>query len=123
MIDIVVAFLIALLMGMGIGGAGFLVIYLTMVLGYGQVIAQGTNLLFFAIASLFAIVVHIFKRKIKLGQVLILSAFGSLGAFITSHIANMVDPKIPKIILGILLIFSGSTTIFNIIKRKSNKNK
>ena len=119
--DIVISFFIALLMGMGIGGAGFLVIYLTMVRGYGQIVAQGTNLLFFAIAALFAIVIHLFKRKIKISEVLLISVFGSLGAFLTSHLANIVDPKIPKTVLGILLVFSGSSTIFNIIKKKVNK--
>ncbi|MBQ8164140.1 MAG: sulfite exporter TauE/SafE family protein [Clostridia bacterium] len=121
--DIVISFLIAAIMGMGIGGGGFLVIYLTLCLGYEQILAQGTNLVFFAIASVFAIIVHLFKRKISLKQVLLMSAFGSLGAFLASGIVNRIDPKIPRIALGVLLVGAGILSIYNTLKKEKNKNK
>ena len=120
MLDIIISFLIAILMGMGIGGGGFLVIYLTLCLNFEQIIAQGTNLVFFLLCGVFAALVHLFKRKINPWQVLIMSAFGSLGAFALSHLANIVDPKIPRISLGILLIISGA---LGIIKVFTNKEK
>jgi uncharacterized membrane protein YfcA len=117
-LDMIVALLIAVLMGMGIGGGGFLVIYLTLCLNYGQIVAQGTNLVFFIICAVSAIFVHIFKRKISVLQALVMASLGSLGAYITSSLANTVDPEIPRICLGILLITSGSLTIIKNIKKK-----
>ena len=51
-LNMIVGFLVALLMGMGVGGGGLFVIFLTLCLNYGQINAQGTNLLFFIIAIL-----------------------------------------------------------------------
>ncbi|MBR2296375.1 MAG: sulfite exporter TauE/SafE family protein [Clostridia bacterium] len=118
--NIVISLLIATLMGMGIGGGGFLVIYLTLCLEYGQLVAQGTNLVFFLFCGVSAIFVHLFKRKIFLGQVALMSALGSLGAYLLSRLANNIDPKIPRIALGVLLIVSGAIGIIKIIKTKKN---
>ena len=121
MLSIMVAFLIATLMGMGIGGGGFLVIYLTLYLNFGQINAQGTNLVFFVISGVFAVLVHTFKRKINPYQVLIISLLGSLGALLTSQLANNVDPQRPRVALGVLLILSGSASVIKLFIRK-NKN-
>ena len=53
-ITVSAAFLIAILSGMGVGSAGLLVVYLTMVLGAPQLTAQGINLLFFLPSALIA---------------------------------------------------------------------
>lgn len=118
MLDVIVALLIAVLMGMGIGGGGFLVIYLTLCLNFEQIVAQGTNLVFFIICAISAVFLHIFKRKISILQVFIMASLGSLGAFIMSGLANSVDPKIPRICLGILLVASGVLSIIKNIKKK-----
>ncbi|MBE6625097.1 MAG: hypothetical protein E7622_05575 [Ruminococcaceae bacterium] len=118
MLDLIVAFLIAILMGMGIGGGGFLVIYLTLCSNFGQIIAQGTNLVFFIICAISAVFVHIFKRKISFLQVLIMATLGSVGAFVTSSLANTVNPEIPRICLGILLCVSGTLSIIKNTKKK-----
>ena len=116
--NIVIAFLISALMGTGIGGGGFLVIYLTLCLNYEQIIAQGTNLVFFAICGIFSLLVHMMKRKISLRQVIPMSLFGSLGAIVLSRLANLIDPKIPRIALGIFLVASGILGLINSIKNK-----
>ena len=118
MMNMLIAFLIATLMGMGIGGGGLLVIYLTLCLNYNQILAQGTNLIFFLICATSGVIFHLIKRKISLSQVIKMSVLGSLGAIAFSHFANVVDPKIPRIILGILLIFSGLISIINALKNK-----
>lgn len=119
-IDIVISFLIAVLMGMGIGGGGFLVIYLTLCLDFEQIIAQGTNLVFFIVCGVFAIAVHMLKRKISVRQVALMSVFGSLGAWSLSELANTLDPSIPRITLGVFLALSG---IIGVIKSIKNKEK
>ena len=64
--DMVASFLISVLAGMGVGGGGLLVIYLSLVRNIDQLAAQGINLLFFVCASLSALVVNIKKRSLKL---------------------------------------------------------
>ena len=105
MLDVIIFFLIAVLMGMGIGGGGFLVIYLTLCLNYGQILAQGTNLVFFILCAASGMLIHFGRRKISLIQVIAMSAFGTLGAWMLSRLANAIDPKIPRIFLGIFLLF------------------
>lgn len=116
--NVLIAFLIATLMGMGIGGGGFLVIYLTLCLNFEQILAQGTNLVFFVFCGTGAVFIHLFKRKISLLQVILMSALGSLGAWLFSRIVNHLDPQIPRIALGVLLIISGVIGIIKIIKNK-----
>ena len=100
-------------MGMGIGGGGLFVIYLTLCLDFPQPLAQGTNLLFFVIAGASSLIYHLIKRKIYPWQIGIMVLFGSLGSIIFSRYANIIDPKYPRIALGILLITSGVITLYN----------
>lgn len=113
--EAIVSFLISALMGMGIGGGGLFVIYLTLCLKLPQVVAQGTNLLFFVIAGLSSLFYHLKKRKIVLWQVVIMILFGSVGSIVFSHFANIIDPKYPRVALGILLAVSGSLSLYSAI--------
>ena len=123
MLVVIIAFVISALMGMGVGGGGLFVIYLTLCLGYEQILAQGTNLIFFILSVCASIFIHLKKRKIKFSQVAIMVLFGTGGALITSTVANMIDPKIPRIILGVLLALSGILTIIKTFKEiKKEKN-
>ena len=115
-------FLISALMGMGVGGGGLFVIYLTLCLGYEQMMAQGTNLLFFIIAGAFSLFYHFKKRHIIWWQAAIMIIFGTVGSILFSKLALVLDPKYPKIALGILLVTSGLITLFNIIKKAKGKN-
>ena len=65
MLNIIVGFMVAMLMGMGVGGGGLFVIFLTLCLNFGQINAQGTNLMFFIIAILSSFFIHIRKRSLN----------------------------------------------------------
>ena len=108
-------------MGMGVGGGGLFIIYLTLCANYGQINAQGSNLVFFIIAALASILVHVRKRKIRLLQLLLMLAFGSAGTVIFSRLVTDIPEKIPRFALGVLLIISGIYTLFNINKRQKYK--
>ncbi len=118
MIKFIVCFLISTLMGMGVGGGGLFVIYLTLCLNYPQILSQGTNLVFFILSVFASLFIHFKKRSINMKQVGTIIAFGSLGSLLFSRLANHVSPSIPKTVLGVLLITSGIFTIYNIIKNK-----
>ena len=97
-------FLISALMGMGIGGGGLYIIYLCELLEINNTVARGTNLVFFIISALSALILHVRKRKIYPVQVIVMVIFGILGSYIFSHISNEIDPQIPKKVLGSVLI-------------------
>lgn len=112
----IIPFLISLLMGMGIGGGGLFIIYLTSYLSLPQTTAQGTNLIFFIISAVSALIIHLRKRKFYPVQVATIVVFGVLGSYIFSHFTNMIDPDIPRLVLGVVLILCGGVSIFSAIK-------
>ncbi|MBQ8545724.1 MAG: TSUP family transporter [Clostridia bacterium] len=116
MVDIVISFLISTLMGMGIGGGGLFIIYLTAYLSMDQMSAQGTNLVFFIISGISGLIIHARRRKFYPMQALVMIIFGVLGSYIFSHVSNMVDPDIPRHVLGYVLIFGGGVSIFSAFK-------
>ncbi len=120
-LNIIVGFLVAVLMGMGVGGGGLFVIFLTLCLNFGQINAQGTNLVFFILAIIASIFVHVKKRKIYFKQVLVMTLFGAVGSVIFSSLANHINPEIPRKMLGGLLVLGGAYSIYNTFKKEKQK--
>ena len=119
MVLIIVSFVIAALMGMGVGGGGLFIIYLTQWSKFDQMSAQGTNLIFFILAGIAALIYHFGKRRIYPMQVLVMASLGMLGSYLLSHLANAIDPHIPKILLGVFLTVTGVYTFISaFIKKK-----
>ena len=109
----VIPFLIAALMGMGVGGGGLFVIYLTLCMNLPQYVAQGTNLFFFIIAGFGALLLHIFKRKIFRWHIILMTLFGGAGSIITSFFLSEIDPSYARMTLGIILIIGGFYSLYN----------
>ena len=109
---ILASFLIAALMGMGVGGGGLFVIFLTLCLKFPQAIAQGTNLLFFVIAGAISLFYHLKHRKINPLEISIMIFFGCAGSVIFSRLVNITDTGYAKIGLGILLVVSGGISLY-----------
>jgi hypothetical protein len=112
-IDFGAGILISLLAGLGIGGGGLLVVYLTMAKDIPQIQAQGINLLFFVIAGSASLIVHIKKRKLEFKTILAMIIFGSPGAVAGSLIANSVDGGTVKKIFGGFLLICGIIELFS----------
>ena len=121
MLMAIVAFLVSILMGIGVGGGGLFIIFLTECMNFSQIVAQGTNLVFFVLAGASALVLHARKRKLNGWQILIMSSLGILGSVIFSHLANILDPEIPRKVLGGLLVLSGIITLYNLFKEKISR--
>lgn len=113
----IAALIIALLSGMGVGSGGLLVIYLTLIENVPQLTAQGINLLFFVFASSSSLLLHITKRKIYLGAVLIMGTCGILGSLIGSFIAANLSADTLGKIFGAMLVISGVLSL----RQKSSK--
>ena len=107
----IMVFIIAVLSGIGVGSGGLLVIYLTLVENVPQLTAQGTNLVFFILASLSSLIFTYTKRRIPLGAVVIMAALGICGSLIGTYLTSVISPEIIKKIFGFMLIGSGIYTL------------
>ena len=118
LISMLSAFLIAALSGMGVGGGGLFVIYLSLFTDTPQLIAQGMNLLFFLFSAGASITVHIQKRHIYFTAVGIMAGAGILGSLLGSYTAGLVNQGLLRKIFGIMLIISGILSL----KKKESPN-
>ena len=105
-------------MGMGIGGGGLYIVYLTLLEGVPSHIACGTNLIFFAFAGISALAIHLKKRTIFPLQVLVLTIFGAVSSSIFSQLGNILDPEIPKKVLGSVLILAGIVILASLFRKE-----
>ena len=121
MLHTTIAFLIATLSGLGIGSGGLLVIYLTLVEGADQLIAQGINLLFFLFSSAASLVFHFKKRRLFGGVILIMSLAGLVGAAAGSFFALSLPSHILRRLFGGMLTASGIAVLLK-NRKKSKKS-
>ena len=122
-IDFIAGIFVSALAGLGVGGGGLLVIYLTMIKNIPQIESQGINLLFFVTAGASSLIVHIKKRKLDAKKLIIMITAGSVGAIAGSIIANFTDGMIVKKIFGGFLIISGIIELFSGFKLDKLKSK
>ncbi len=112
-ITLFVTFLVAVLSGLGVGSAGLLVVWLTLVEGLPQLAAQALNLVFFLSASGGALAVHILRTPLLWGCILLLLPGGFLGCFAGTGLA-LVLPRIwLQRVFGLLLIAAGALGLFS----------
>ncbi len=104
-------FAIALLAGIGVGGGGLLVLYLTLVEAMPQAEAQGINLLFFLCAAGAAFLVNCRKRSFPWKTVLLLAVGGTAFAILGAFLATKVSPTLLRRSFGGLLVASGLITL------------
>ena len=103
-ITVAAAFLIAILSGMGVGSAGLLVVYLTVVMGAPQLMAQGINLLFFLFASGASMLIHLKRRRIFLLAVAVMVAAGLPAAYLGTRLAMVLDERTIRVLFGAFLV-------------------
>ena len=122
MLDFLIFFAIAAISGMGLGGGGLFVIYLTLVVGTPQIIAQGANLAFFIIAASFSTLYNAIKNQIKWKITLTMSASGIILAYLGTLTAGNMDSSILTKIFGAMLILGGLTSLLSTFSKK-NQNQ
>ena len=117
-LNIIAAFIIAILSGMGIGSGGLFTIWLTAVAGTTQLAAQGLNLLFFLFSGGSSMAVHIGKRKIYWKAILILTVSGIVRTLAGSFVAGLLPVGAIRTIFGATLMISGIASLFSGKKRR-----
>ena len=108
-----VAFCVAVLSGLGVGGAGLFVTYLVFARKTPQLAAQGLNLLFFLFSSASALAVHIFRTPLLYKCLLFLIPFGLVGSFCGAYLAVLLPQALLRRLFGVLLILSGALALFS----------
>lgn len=122
----IVAFLTAILAGMGVGSAGFLVVYLTVFAQAPQLSAQLMNLIFFISSAMAAITVNLFKKRLSFKLIALVALPGVIGAVGGAAFAHSVDKGILGKGFGLMLILFGALSLFSVRstgKVKPNKAK
>lgn len=109
-------FFSGILSGMGLGGGGILIIYLSLFTDTKQLTAQGINLLFFIPIGFLALVIYSIKKQIKWKAVIKFIIWGLLGSVSGLYLTNFLGGKITGKIFGVLLIALG---IAEILKRNT----
>ena len=117
-LDMAVGALIAALSGMGIGSGGLLVLYLTLFRDTAQLRAQGMNLLFFLFAAASSMSVHLSRRRIRFGAVVLMICAGLLGSVLGVRLAVALPEAWVRRLFGIFLILAGLPTLFSPADRK-----
>ena len=102
-----ITFFLAVLSGMGVGGGGMFVIYLSLFTDTPQLVAQGMNLLFFLLSSGASVTVHLQKRRICTSAVAVMASVGIVGALLGAAISSRIPQHLLRQIFGGMLIVSG----------------
>ncbi len=116
---LIASFLAGALSGMGLGGGGILLIFLTAFSSVDQLTAQGINLIFFLPTGLLAIIIYAIKKQIEWKIVFKMWLFGSVGALGGYFIAKAIETQYLSKIFAAFLIIFGLITLFT--KDKSKK--
>ena len=104
---ILITFLLAALSGMGVGGGGLFVIYLSLFTNTPQLTAQGMNLLFFLLSSGASVTIHLRHRTICYSAVFVMASFGIVGALFGASISAHLPAHLLRQIFGGMLVVSG----------------
>lgn len=115
---IIASFLAGALSGMGLGGGGILLVFLTAFSSIDQLTAQGINLIFFLPTGLVAVIVYAIKKQIEWKIVLKMWLYGVIGAFGGYFIARAIETQYLSKIFAVFLIIFGIIILFSKEKNK-----
>ncbi|MCD7832320.1 MAG: TSUP family transporter [Firmicutes bacterium] len=107
------AFVSAALSGMGLGGGGLFIIYLTFASDIPQSEAQLCNLIFFIAASSASLPLHIMYRRLNFAVIAALSIGGAVGALIGTSLSLNFSGGLIRYIMGAFFAASG---IFSLVR-------
>ncbi len=110
-VSLLIPFAVAILSGLGVGGGGLFMIYLVLFTDTPQLLAQGSNLLFFLFSSSAALCIHVSRRRLYPMLILILALTGLGGALIGTFLAEHLNALLLRRIFGIMLVITGIFTL------------
>ena len=105
--DILIGFLAGFAGGLGVGGGGILLLYLSAFTETTQLSAQGINLLFFLPTAAAALFLHFKNGFVKWKTALLAVLFGIPFVFLGFLIAESIDKTLLRLCFSLLLLFIG----------------
>ena len=119
---VIAAFIVAVLSGMGVGGGGLFVVFLSLFSDLPQIRIQGINLLFFIFSAGSAVLIHISKRHIFGRAVLTMALFGILGAIVGSVLTTYLPSALLRKAFGVMLVITGTLSLKKQVRERIKKN-
>lgn len=119
--SVIAGFLSGLIGGLGLGGGGVLLIYLTVLKDVAHPKAQGINLLFFLPVSLVAVIIYVVKKKIYFKKIWQFIVFGIIGTAGGSYLSSVIKPALLGKFFGGFLIICAIKEIIYVIRLKREK--
>ena len=111
-VSFLVASVLGILAGLGLGGGSLLILYVTAIIGMDPVTARGLNLLFFLPTSLISTLLRIRSRSLPIKKVMPAVVAGTVCAVLFSYISNRMDMELLRRLFGGLLILTGLRELF-----------
>ena len=108
---VLVSFVVAVLAGLGVGGAGLLPLWLIVVCGEPQLTAQGANLAFFLFSSGASMLYHLERTPLLWGCAALLLPGGVAGSLLGAALAHALPAALLQKSFGVFLIFCGAAAI------------
>ena len=106
-IDLLVATLVAVLSGLGVGSGGLLVLWLSLVRDLPQLAAQGINLMFFVAAATAALVRYGRHRQVAYRTALPLTLLGIVGCGLGTWLAHLLPAHLLGDVFAWFMILTG----------------
>ncbi len=110
--DLIVGFFSGFLGGLGVGGGGILLLYLTAFENVEQLTAQGINLVFFIPTAVAALFLHIKNGFVKWKTAAVAAVFGVAGVIFGSFLAGYLDKILLKGAYAVFLLIIGVRELF-----------
>ena len=110
--DVLIGFLAGFAGGLGVGGGGILLLYLTAFTETNQLSAQGINLVFFLPTAAAALFLHFKNGFVKWKTALLSVLFGIPAVFLGFFIAKSIDENLLRLGFALLLLFIGVKELF-----------
>ena len=107
-----VAFLVAVLSGLGVGSAGLLVVFMTTAMQMPQLTAQGLNLIFFLCSSGVSLLLCLRKAPPLWRYQGLLLLLGVPGALLGAELAHFLPEGVLRCAFGIFLMGCGILGLF-----------
>ena len=111
-VEILAGVISGILGGMGLGGGGTLILYLTIFLGVEQLRASGINLIFFIPSALVALLIYIRRGAIKIKPLLPFIFGGVLGAILGIYLSSFLGSQFVGKLFGGALTVMGVREVF-----------
>lgn len=98
--------------GMGLGGGGVLILYLTIFGGVEQLRAQGINLMFFIPSAAVALAIYLKRGAIKIKPLIPFIIGGVPGVFLGIFISSALGSNLLSKVFGVALFAFGLREMF-----------